>query len=97
MYNNELFVLTDDSNLYKYSPLDKVMELTSPVDSKAVKLIFNPFLNAFHLGNSKSVFDLNSQTTRFNNLDNIKHLEKLNNSSCIINSSYSSVIKNFEL
>ena len=95
VYNNELYVLTDDSNLYRYSPLDKVMEFKTPVDSKAVKLIFNPFLNAFHLGNSKSVFDLNSQTTRFNNLDNIKHLEKLNNSSCIINSSYSSVIKNF--
>ena len=29
-------------------------------------------------------------------MDNIKYLEKLNNSSCIINSSYSSIIKNFE-
>ena len=29
-------------------------------------------------------------------MDNIKHLEKLNNTSYIINSSYSSIIKNFE-
>jgi ligand-binding sensor domain-containing protein len=95
VYKNELYILTDDSYLFKYTPLNKKIELLSAVESRAVKLIFNPFLNVFHLGNSKSVFDLNSQTTRFNNLDNIKHLEKINDSSCIINSSYSSVLKNF--
>lgn len=95
VFKNELYILTDDSKIYNYSPQNNLIELVTPVDSKARKLIFNPFLNAFHLSNSKSIFALNSQSSKFNKLDNIKSLTKINDSSCIINSSYSSVIKNF--
>lgn len=95
LVNENLYILTDDALLYSYNLKSKTLYFITKGASRVNKLIYNPFINGLHLGNTKSFYNITTNKLEFNQLTNLKHLEKISDSSCIISSSFCSYKKNF--